>query len=96
MEDTIYLTRLFDYYGSLLTEKEQLYFKGYYFDNLTLQEMSENYHVSRNAIHKEIMIATKKLNNYEDKLQLYAKNKRINVIINDIDKNKKEKIQELI
>ena len=38
MEKEIYLTILFDYYGELLTEKQQTYFKNYYFDNLSLAE----------------------------------------------------------
>ena len=54
MEKEIYLTILFDYYGELLTEKQQTYFKNYYFDNLSLAEISENLNVSRNAIHKEL------------------------------------------
>ena len=32
------LTIVYDYYGELLTEKQQLYFEDYYFNNLSLQE----------------------------------------------------------
>ena len=42
MEDRIYLTMLYDIYGDLLTEKERKYFEAYYFDNLSLGEISEN------------------------------------------------------
>ena len=31
MEKEVYLTILFDYYGKLLTEKQQKYFSSYYF-----------------------------------------------------------------
>ena len=42
MQKQILLTILYDYYGVLLTEKQQNYFKDYYFNNLSLSEISEN------------------------------------------------------
>lgn len=42
MDKVIYLSNLFDYYGKLLSEKKQNYFKDYYFKNLSLSEISEN------------------------------------------------------
>ena len=36
---------LYDYYKELLTTKQQQYFEGYYFENESLQELSENYEV---------------------------------------------------
>ena len=54
MDKTIYLSNLFDYYGELLTDKQQAYFKDYYFNNLTLSEIAENEDVSRNAVHKQV------------------------------------------
>ena len=54
MQKQILLTILYDYYGVLLTEKQQNYFKDYYFNNLSLSEISENNSVSRNAVHKQL------------------------------------------
>ena len=54
MDNQVLLSILYDYYGELLTDKQQNYFKDYYFDNLTLSEISENYNISRNAIHKSL------------------------------------------
>jgi len=73
LEETIYLSTLFDYYGVLLTDKQRLYFEDYYFNNLTLSEMSINNNISRNAVHKQIKDATLKLKQYEEKLKLYEK-----------------------
>ena len=42
MENEVYLTILFYYYGKLLTEKQQRYFSYYYFDNLSLGEIKDN------------------------------------------------------
>ena len=87
---------LFDYYGELFTEKQKEYFKDYYFNNLTLQEIADNNNVSRNAIHKNIKEILNKLDYYESKLKLYSNKKKIEKLISNIDKDLKEKIEELI
>ena len=78
MDKIIYLTNLFDYYGELLTDKQQAYFKDYYFNNLTLSEIAENENVSRNAIHKQIKDSENKLLNYEKVLKQYQNSLKIN------------------
>ena len=77
MEENIYYTSLFDIYGSLLTQKQQEYFEYYYFENLLLDEISENCNVSKNAVSKEINRAKNMLDYYEDKLHFYKINERI-------------------
>lgn len=96
MREQILITTLFDYYGSLLTEKQVKYFKDYYFDNLSLSEMSENYNISRNAIHKNIKETVEKLKYYEKKLELLKKRDKIKKIITDLDDDVKNKIIDLI
>ena len=96
MDKTIYLSNLFDYYGELLTEKQQSYFKDYYFKNLTLSEISENENVSRNAVHKQIKDAENKLNHYETILKQYQNNLKIKQIIKNLDPKIKNKIEELL
>ena len=87
---------LFDYYGDLFTDKQKEYFIDYYFNNLTLQEIAENNNISRNAVHKNIKDVTEKLDYYESKLNLYSNKKKIEKLIENIDKEIKEKIEELI
>lgn len=96
MDNRLYLIDLYDYYGELLTEKQKSYFEDYYFNNLTLSEIGDNYNVTRNAIHKQIKEATELLNYYEEKLKLYNKATKINEIIKDLDEKTKNKIEELI
>lgn len=96
MDNQLLLTILYDYYGELLTDKQKEYFKDYYFENLSLSEMSENYNISRNAIHKNLKETVDKLLYYEDKLKLYEKNKKIKKIIAKLDDDLKNKILELI
>ena len=96
MENEVLLCILYDYYGELLTDKQKKYFKDYYFENLSLSEMSENYNISRNAIHKNIKETVDKLLYYEEVLKLYDKNKKIKKIIINLDDDLKNKILELI
>ena len=96
MGNQVLLSILYDYYGELLTDKQQNYFKDYYFDNLTLSEISENYNISRNAIHKSLKEIEEKLLYYEEKLKLYEKNIKIKKIIANLDDDLKNKIIELI
>lgn len=96
MESRLYLINLYDIYGDLLTAKQQDYFEDYYFNNLTLSEMAENYEVSRNAIHKQIKEVEEKLNKFEEVLKINEKNKRIKEIIKDFDNDIKEEILNIL
>ncbi len=96
MNNQVLLCILYDYYGELLTDKQKKYFKDYYFDNLTLSEISENYNISRNAIHKSLKEIEEKLLYYEEKLKLYEKNIKIKKIIVNLDDDLKNKLIELI
>ena len=87
---------LFDYYGELLTDRQQEIFKDYYFDNLTMQEIADNNDISKNAVHKTLNAINNKLRYYEEKLELYKKSKKIKELIVDLDQYKKEQINELI
>ncbi len=91
MEKVIYLNNLFDLYSSLLTEKQQIYFKEYYFNNLSYTEISEKYQISRNACFKQLKIIEQKLLDFEEKLKLDYKKQKINAILNNIDNKKVKK-----
>ncbi|MCI9586042.1 MAG: hypothetical protein HFH45_05380 [Bacilli bacterium] len=96
MDNHIHLINLYDYYGELLTEKQQEYFEEYYFNNLSLAEISENENVSRNAVHKQLKESANKLEFYEEKLELLKKSKQIQELIKTLDQKTQEQIKELI
>ena len=97
MEDREYIIILYDYYGELLSDKQREYFEEYYFDNLSLSEISENEDKSRNAIHKGIKSVESKLYEYEDKLKLYEKDNKLRRIVQKIkDKEIKKELEELL
>ena len=97
MESRDYLIMLYDYYCELFSDKQRLYFENYYLENLSLSEISDNLGVSRNAIHKVIQGMEEKLLFYEEKLELYKKNKIICDII-ELEDNEdiREKLRCLI
>jgi hypothetical protein len=96
MDKRIYLIDLYDIYSDLLSDKQREYFEYYYFDNLSLGEISDNLNVSRNAVHKQIKKVEEELNEYESKLKLYEKNNTLNKIINGLEDTKlKEELDKL-
>ena len=88
MEEYVYYNNLYDFYYKLLTDKQKKYFEDYYFSNLSLGEIAENYNVSRNAVYKQIQITINKLKEYEEKLQLFEKKTILENIINSINDKK--------
>lgn len=70
MEEILYYNALYDCYKSLFTEKQQSYFEGYYFYNLSFGEIAENEGVSRNAVYKQVKDVCERLKDYEGKLHL--------------------------
>ncbi|AOG60704.1 hypothetical protein SHELI_v1c07550 [Spiroplasma helicoides] len=87
-------TQLYDYYKEILTEKQRQYFELYYFEDLTLQEISEELGVSRNAVHDSISKTMNLLNDLESKLKLMKKSEIIKKGLDDY-KNKKITIDNL-
>jgi uncharacterized protein len=82
------LNQLFDLYKALLTEKQVLYFEHYYHEDYSLQEISELYLVSRNAVFDTLKKVEEHLYDYEQKLKLLKLQElRIKIIDEAILKN---------
>jgi len=95
MDEVVYYSELYDLYGGLLTEKQRQYFEDYYFENLSLSEMADDYDISRNAAFKQVHIAMEKLQEYENILHLKEKREKIFDVIKDFPDVKK-RIEEII
>lgn len=91
MEDILYYNALYDLYKSLLTDSQKKYFEDYYFHNLSFTEIADDYQVSRNAAFKQVHIVTEKLEEYEEKLHLYKKRKKLLEIAQQIENEKIKK-----
>ena len=96
MEEFVYYNNLFDIYSSLLTEKEQITFKDYYQEDLSLSEIANENNISRAAVQKTIKNVLDKLKYYEDMLHVYDKNVRLSNLLQEdnigVIKNEIEKI----
>lgn len=73
MEMRTVLNIYFDFYGQLLTEKQQQVFKLYYEDDLSLAEIADEMQVTRQAVHDILQRSEKQLQHYEEKLLLVDK-----------------------
>lgn len=73
IEKKLKLGNLFDFYGQLLTTKQQDVMTLYCIHDLSLGEISENLSVSRQAVHDTIRKSGKILEDYEQRLNLYEK-----------------------
>ena len=62
------INTLLDFYGKLLTDKQQSYINMYYVEDFSLGEISEQAGVSRQAVYDNIKRSEKILTDYEEKL----------------------------
>lgn len=91
------MTDLMGIYGSLLTEYQLEIMELYYFEDLSLKEIADNQNVSRNAIFTLIKRVEKILLEYEEKLQLNTKLKKVeNRLINEDEKIREDIINILL
>lgn len=63
---------LSDFYGGLLTDRQQKVIMYYYEQDLSLGEIAENLNITRQAVHDILKRAERALENYELKLGLLA------------------------
>ncbi len=71
------IIELYDTYGSLLTDKQRSYFEDYYFADLSISEIADNYRISRNAVFDQLKRVVQNLEEYEKKLHYVEKCSRI-------------------
>jgi len=72
---------LFDFYQSLLTDKQREYMNLYYLEDLSLGEIAGEHSVSRQAVYDNVRRTEALLEDYEAKLNLFSKHqKRIELV----------------
>lgn len=68
LEERVYIAKLFDLYGKMLTEKQQDLFLLYYYEDLSLSEISVQEAITRQGIHDHLKRAEEKLKFLEEEL----------------------------
>ncbi|HDB7836854.1 TPA: putative DNA-binding protein [Staphylococcus aureus] len=70
---TLRMNYLFDFYQSLLTNKQRNYLKLFYLEDYSLSEIADTFNVSRQAVYDNIRRTGDLVEDYEKKLELYQK-----------------------
>jgi predicted DNA-binding protein YlxM (UPF0122 family) len=73
IEDMTRVNMLWDFYGELLTEKQQGIVLMYYGNNMSLGEIAADIDISRQGVHDALRKALAAMEKYEDKLGLMKK-----------------------
>ena len=85
IEKKFLLTSLFDFYGALLTEKQQAIFNSYIVEDYSLKETSEVFDVSRSAVFDAIQKIESHLLHYESLLKLHEKSQARKALLDELE-----------
>lgn len=85
MEQNIFMMNmLYDFYGSLLTDKQSEIFEMHYLNDYSLGEISQLLNISRQGVYDTLKRAEATLQFFEDKLGLVKKHKELRGKIEEI------------
>ncbi len=82
--NTVETHLLFDYYGALLTERQQKVLTLRFFDDLTLAEVAQELDISRQAVHDLVHRTVDQLRDYECKLGLIVEQRRRQKVFEEV------------
>lgn len=87
MKQNIFIMNLlYDFYGSLLTDKQREIFEMHYLNDYSLGEISQILNISRQGVYDTLKRAEISLQFFEDKLSLVKKHKQLTEKIEEIKK----------
>lgn len=78
------MTMLYDFYGDVLTKRQQEFYDLYYNEDLSLAEIAENYGITRQGVRDVIVRAEATLTDLEDKTGLIKRFQQIQPLIKTI------------
>ena len=86
IEQIIKVSQLYDFYSELLSQKQKQYLNDYFFNDLSLTEISENYEISKQAVSNNIKSTIIELEQFEEKLNLIKLSNERLFLLNEIRK----------
>ena len=84
-DDITQASLLYDFYGQLLSKRQNQVMKLYHEDNLSLSEIASEFDISRQGVHDALKNAERSLAEYESKLGLIAKFRQSREAVDEID-----------
>lgn len=94
--DREYNSLLLEYYGELLTKHQQDILDEYFNEDLSMNEIAENLMISKSAVQDLIKRSLVQLNDYEKALKLIQKDKKMNVILEEMKAENNELLNSFI
>lgn len=82
--DALQMSLLFDYYGELLTERQRMCFDLRYNQDMSLSEIAQELHVSRQGVYDNLSRAEALLNNMEQKTGCVRRNLQSRKVVMEI------------
>lgn len=87
MADKIKICILLDHYGVLLSEKQKKIMECYFYDDLSLSEISENEGITRQGVRDILKRCETTLAEYDEKLKLIEKTNLLKNLSSKINSN---------
>ena len=94
--DREYNSMLMDYYGELLTKHQQEILDEYFNEDLSMNEIADNYEISKSAVQDLIKRSLVQLNDYEKTLKLIEKDRKLDAILEEMKKEENELIDSFV
>ena len=91
LEKRVELSKLFDFYGSLLKENQKEIFEDYVFNDYSISEIAEEHGLTRQGIFDTVKRCSRSLNEYDEKLGLIDKFEKTKEIVGKVNKLAKSK-----
>ena len=88
--------RLFDYYGDLLTAHQKEILQEYYYEDLSMNEIAENYSISKSAVQDLIRRSVSQLDDYDQKLDLIKRDEILNEILMEMKKENNDLLDRFV
>ncbi|RRD39948.1 DNA-binding protein [Leptotrichia sp. OH3620_COT-345] len=97
LEDFLKYSILFSYYRELFSKKQKQYLELYLEENGSLSEIAEEYGITRQAVFDNIKRGFKQLDEYEEKLKIFEKEKELKKKLENLKNNfSRENLEKII
>ena len=94
MEKFVERTLLYDFYGELLTKRQQQIYESVVLEDYSLSEVAEELNISRQGVHDMVRRSSRLLEEYEAKLHLMERFVSLREKVGEIHKLAKEQAQD--